>query len=152
MSHRKTDDKANKALDAQIDSGEDEELESQVAINQAEMQNSAAKLKQEVQSFLQRGSAEDAMKAACKISSKEVIEILVPVFNDIVAGGKLASDKFVNSLNANELDVCMKYIYKSMELLTKGTSVNISNVLALHEKVVQAAGVGAIVRVISDTN
>eukprot|EP00835_Amoeboradix_gromovi_P000964 NODE_36_length_31474_cov_0.342438.p20 type:complete len:154 gc:universal NODE_36_length_31474_cov_0.342438:5362-5823(+) len=152
MSHRKvTDDKINKALDAQVDSGDEDELESQNVINQQEILSKSAIIKQEIQSYLNRGCPEDAMKSACKDSSKHVIEALIPIFNDIVGSGKLSTDKFVSSLTTNELDVCMKYIYKSMESLTKGLPVNISNVLLFHEKVVNQAGVGSIVRVIADT-
>ncbi len=152
MHRRVTDDKINKALDAQVDSGDEEYGDIQATTNQLDIQSKAAQVKQDVQGFLNRGSPEDAMKAACKENSKQVIELLVPVFNDIVNTGKLGTDKFCQSLTTDELDVCMKYTYKSMEALTKGTSVNISNVLAFHEKVTQQSGVGSIVRVITDTN
>ena len=153
MSHRKVvDDKVNKALDAQVDSDDNDEQETLNIVTLQDIQTNAAKVKKEIQSFLDRGNAEDAMKAACKDATKGVIESLVPTFNDIVGSGKLGSDKFVSSLTTNELDVCMKYVYKSMEGLTKGTNVNISNLLAFHEKVVQQAGVGSIVRVIADTS
>ena len=155
MSHRKvTDDKINKALDAQVDSDDNDELDTaQAATNQQEQQTKATTIKKEVQSCLDRGQLEDAIKAACKDSSKFVIESLIPLFNDIIGSGKCNTDKFVNSLNTNELDACMKFVYKSMESLSKGTApnVNIQSILQFHEKVCLVGGVGSIVRVITDT-
>jgi actin related protein 2/3 complex subunit 5 len=53
----------------------------------------------------------------------------------------------VKALDNDELDLLLKYIYRGMSLPDQYTS---SNLLMWHEKVVEAAGLGSIVRVLTD--
>lgn len=57
-------------------------------------------------------------------------------------------EEAVKSLSPELLDVLMKYVYKGFESPSEGSS---GHLLLWHDKVYNLAGVGCIVRVISDT-
>nr|SVE74539.1 EOG090X0HLA [Daphnia barbata] len=56
-------------------------------------------------------------------------------------------EEAVNALDSDQLDVLMKYIYRGFETPSEGSS---GQLLAWHEKVHAVAGVGCIVRVLTD--
>ena len=56
-------------------------------------------------------------------------------------------EEAVNALDRDHLDILMKYIYKGFETPSEGSS---GHLLAWHEKVHAVAGVGCIVRVLTD--
>ena len=56
-------------------------------------------------------------------------------------------EEAVNTLDRDQLDILMKYIYKGFETPSEGSS---GHLLAWHEKVHAVAGVGCIVRVLTD--
>lgn len=56
-------------------------------------------------------------------------------------------EEAVNSLDRELQDILMKYIYRGFETPSEGSS---GHLLAWHEKVNAAAGVGCIVRVLTD--
>ena len=56
-------------------------------------------------------------------------------------------EEAVNALDRDQLDTLMKYIYRGFETPSEGSS---GHLLAWHEKVHAVAGVGCIVRVLTD--
>ena len=56
-------------------------------------------------------------------------------------------EKIVDSLNEDEIDTLMKYIYRGFENSNVGNS---GNLLVWHDKVYIKGGAGSIVRVLSD--
>ena len=56
-------------------------------------------------------------------------------------------EEAVNALDRDQLDILMKYIYRGFETPAEGSS---GHLLAWHEKVHAVAGVGCIVRVLTD--
>ena len=56
-------------------------------------------------------------------------------------------EEAVNTLDHELLDVLMKYIYRGFEFPSEGSS---GHLLAWHEKVHAVAGVGCVVRVLTD--
>nr|SVE73286.1 EOG090X0HLA [Ceriodaphnia reticulata] len=56
-------------------------------------------------------------------------------------------EEAVNALDREQLDILMKYIYRGFETPSEGSS---GHLLAWHEKVHAVAGVGSIVRVLTD--
>ncbi|XP_019871320.1 actin-related protein 2/3 complex subunit 5-A [Aethina tumida] len=57
-------------------------------------------------------------------------------------------EEAVNSLDIEQIDVLMKYVYKGFEFPSEGSS---GHLLLWHEKIYNVGGVGCIVRVLSDT-
>lgn len=58
-----------------------------------------------------------------------------------------AVDSAVKKLDPDQRDVLMKYIYRGFENPSEGSSAHL---LLWHEKVFEEAGVGSIVRVLTD--
>ena len=56
-------------------------------------------------------------------------------------------DSAVKKLDSDQRDVLMKYIYRGFENPSEGSSAHL---LLWHEKVFEEAGVGSIVRVLTD--
>lgn len=56
-------------------------------------------------------------------------------------------EKIVDSLNEDEVDTLMKYVYRTFENPNVGSS---SNLLIWHDKVYNKGGVGSICRVLTD--
>lgn len=56
-------------------------------------------------------------------------------------------EEVVQSLDPDQVDVLMKYIYKGFEVPSEGSSAHL---LSWHEKAFAAGGVGSIVRVLTD--
>ncbi|KAF2359013.1 Actin-related protein 2/3 complex subunit 5 [Trinorchestia longiramus] len=61
--------------------------------------------------------------------------------------GKAKMDDIISQLDQSLLDVLMKYIYRGFESPSEGSSATL---LQWHEKVFNVAGIGCIVRVLSD--
>lgn len=61
----------------------------------------------------------------------------------------LQMDSAVEELDNDSLDVLMKYVYRGFEFPSDGSS---GHLLQWHEKVYAKGGVGAIVRVLTDTS
>lgn len=57
-------------------------------------------------------------------------------------------DDIISTLDIDLLDVLMKYVYKGFEIPSEGSS---GHLLVWHEKVFGVAGVGSIVRVLTDS-
>ena len=56
-------------------------------------------------------------------------------------------DSVVKTLDSDQKDLLMKYIYRGFEAPSEGSSAQL---LFWHEKVFETAGLGSIVRVLSD--
>jgi actin related protein 2/3 complex subunit 5 len=56
-------------------------------------------------------------------------------------------DSVVKTLDSDQKDLLMKYIYRGFESPSEGSSAQL---LFWHEKVFETAGLGSIVRVLSD--
>ena len=57
-------------------------------------------------------------------------------------------DEIISLLDTDLLDILMKYVYRGFEIPSEGSS---GHLLVWHEKVFAAAGVGSIVRVLTDS-
>ncbi|EGG05498.1 uncharacterized protein MELLADRAFT_36782 [Melampsora larici-populina 98AG31] len=56
----------------------------------------------------------------------------------------------LSNLNSDQLDWLMKYIYKSMSLITMDSNTPSAVLLNWHEKLTELSGTGSIVRVMTD--
>lgn len=108
---------------------------------------------QEVKKLIQSGKSADALKqllSTAPLGTKNqlikdkaydlVIQVLLGVRASEV-------DKCIQNLDTDQLDVLMKYIYRGFESPNEGSS---GHLLVWHEKVFALAGVGSIVRVLTD--
>ena len=84
----------------------------------------------------------------CAYKNQTVKDSIFAFILQIIASVKTNEvDKIVDSLTEDELDVMMKYIYKAFE---HPSAANCANLLVWHDKVFNKAGVGSIVRVLTD--
>ncbi|XP_056632072.1 actin-related protein 2/3 complex subunit 5-C [Diorhabda carinulata] len=108
----------------------------------------------EVNSLLQKGKQLDALKvvlnnAPLGIKNQQIKENAFNLaFKVLIAIKPSQIEEVVNSLDADSLDTLMKYVYKGFEYPSEGSS---GHLLLWHEKIYNIAGVGCIVRVLSDT-
>ncbi|XP_058958149.1 actin-related protein 2/3 complex subunit 5-A-like [Pocillopora verrucosa] len=107
----------------------------------------------EVKNLLMQQKNAEALKAAltnAPIMSKnqatkdKAFGIVLRVLTAVKAA---EVDKCVKILDKNEQDVLMKYIYRGFAEPTEGSSATL---LTWHEKLLAVAGLGSIVRVLSD--
>jgi actin related protein 2/3 complex subunit 5 len=99
------------------------------------------------------------LKVSINITTKVQFIILIPfvppfqdaalnvVMRVLMSVKSSQMEEAVNSLDRDLLDILMKYIYKGFETPSEGSS---GHLLAWHEKVHAVAGVGCIVRVLTD--
>lgn len=107
----------------------------------------------EVKKLIQAGKSADALKqllSTAPLSSKNQVikdkanELLLQLLLSVRASD---IDKSLLGLEPDQLDVLMKYIYRGFETPNEGSS---GHLLVWHEKVFALAGVGSIVRVLTD--
>lgn len=79
-------------------------------------------------------------QSAKHINTQTVMEALLAVRT-------IDMSNIVKTLDSNQLDTLMKYIYKG---LSYPEVFNSSTLLAWHEKTLESAGLGSILRVLSD--
>ena len=109
---------------------------------------------QEVTGYLMQGKNSNAFKAALlnppvntkNTAAKDAAAQLVLRVLTSMKSSEIQSA--VDSCDTDTLDVLMKYIYKNFSLGIDGQ--NCASLLTWHEKVVAKAGVGCIVRVLTD--
>ena len=107
----------------------------------------------EVKRLIQSGKSADALRqllSTAPLSTKNQVikdkanELLLQVLLGVRAS---EIDKCLIGLEADQLDILMKYIYRGFETPNEGSS---GHLLVWHEKVFSLAGVGSIVRVLTD--
>ena len=107
----------------------------------------------EVQALLTGGKLQDALRhviANAPVASKnqQVKDRALKVTMKVLLSFKSVDiDQAVKSLNQDQLDVLMKYIYKGFESPSEGSSAVL---LTWHEKAYSQGGMGSIVRVLTD--
>jgi len=107
----------------------------------------------EVIQLLNQGKAIDALKnclrnAPVTSKSQQVKDSAMAVTLRVLMTIKSSQiDEVVQSLDPDQVDVLMKYIYRGFELPTEGSSAHL---LSWHEKTFAVGGVGSIVRVLTD--
>lgn len=108
----------------------------------------------EVNGLLQKGKQLEALKvvlnnAPLGIKNQQIKENAFNLaFKVLIAIKPSQIEEVVNALDADSLDTLMKYVYKGFEYPSEGSS---GHLLLWHEKIYNIAGVGCIVRVLSDT-
>eukprot|EP01135_Chromosphaera_perkinsii_P005708 Nk52_evm8s359 gene=Nk52_evmTU8s359 len=113
------------------------------------------KREQEVRRLVSMGNLENALKTALSEPPTTAKDVNVKTLNCETVMSVLTAYKgneignAVKSLNSEELDILMKYIYKGMGNPESGNSPIL---LSWHEKTVEHAGLGSIVRVLTDKN
>ncbi|XP_020620032.1 actin-related protein 2/3 complex subunit 5-like [Orbicella faveolata] len=107
----------------------------------------------EVNNLLMQKKNAEALKAAltnAPILSKNQAtkdKAFAVVLRVLTAVKSAEVEKAVKTLDKNEQDVLMKYIYRGFAEPTEGSSATL---LTWHEKVLASAGLGSIVRVLTD--
>ncbi|XP_066260640.1 actin-related protein 2/3 complex subunit 5-C [Euwallacea similis] len=108
----------------------------------------------EVKNLLQKGKLIDALKvvlinAPLGSKNQQIKENALNLTLRVLLSIKPSQiEEAVNSLEEEQLDILMKYVYKGFENPSEGSS---GHLLVWHEKVYNVGGVGCIVRVLSDT-
>ncbi|KAK9727437.1 arp2/3 complex subunit [Basidiobolus ranarum] len=109
----------------------------------------------EVRQILSRGQHAQALSRALEDPPygqdvQESKDIATQVVMEVLSSTKLSDiPTVVKSLNPEELDVLMKYLYRGM---ASPELYNCSVILSWHEKVIATTGLGSIVRVLTDRN
>lgn len=107
----------------------------------------------EVKKLIQSGRSADALKqllSTAPLSTKNQVikdkanELLLQLLLGVRAS---EIDNCLTGLETDQLDILMKYIYRGFETPNEGSS---GHLLVWHEKVFALAGVGSIVRVLTD--
>lgn len=106
-----------------------------------------------MQSLLNGGRNLEALKAALKNAplrtkhqpTKDRATQLV--MRVLCATKAVDIDKIIQSLDRDQLDLLMKYVYKGFEFPSEGSSAQL---LTWHEKLFNVGGLGCIVRVLTD--
>lgn len=89
---------------------------------------------------LENAPIEKAFVSAKNIHTQTVMEAILAVkSNDI--------SSVLSNLSNDQLDILMKYIYKGLSI---PESFNSASLLSWHEKTLELAGLGSIVRVMTD--
>jgi actin related protein 2/3 complex subunit 5 len=122
-------------------------------MNSLEPQSPVGVDEQEVRRLLQSGKKAEALRSiltAAPVSTKNqqakdrAFDLMMSVFMAFKSG---EIDAAVEKLEPELSDILMKYIYRGFENPSDGSSANL---LVWHEKVFAVAGVGSIVRVLTD--
>eukprot|EP00123_Amoebidium_parasiticum_P001627 comp12771_c0_seq1/m.7899 comp12771_c0_seq1/g.7899 ORF comp12771_c0_seq1/g.7899 comp12771_c0_seq1/m.7899 type:complete len:152 (-) comp12771_c0_seq1:107-562(-) len=105
-----------------------------------------------VRSFMRGGQNDKALKSAIADppykAEKAVKDKNVKLVAEVLASFKSADIAgAVGALDENEKDTLLKFVYRAMEFPAE---TNTASLLAWHKAIVEAAGEGAIARVISD--
>jgi len=107
----------------------------------------------EVITLLNQGKAIEALKnclrnAPLGSKSQQVKDSATSVTLRVLMSIKSSQiEEAVQSLDSEQVDVLMKYIYRGFEAPSEGSSAHL---LSWHEKTFAVGGVGAIVRVLTD--
>ncbi|KAK2192313.1 hypothetical protein NP493_34g03018 [Ridgeia piscesae] len=107
----------------------------------------------EVQTLLSQGKNVDALKVALRnppVTSKNqaVKDKALQVVMRVLLQFKSSDiDNAVKSLDSPTKDILMKYIYRGFEIPAEGSSAQL---LTWHQKVFALAGLGCVVRVLTD--
>lgn len=107
----------------------------------------------EVQGMMAKNRATDALQyvlANSPLNTKDQAvkdRALQSVLKVLLSFKAAEIEAAVKSLDQNKLDVLMKYIYRGFESPSEGSSAQL---LIWHEKVLAAAGLGSIVRTLTD--
>ncbi|KAI0227521.1 Actin-related protein 2/3 complex subunit 5 [Lamellibrachia satsuma] len=107
----------------------------------------------EVQTLLSQGRNVDALKVSLRnppVTSKNqaVKDKSLQVVMRVIMSIKSSDiDNAVKSLDSPTKDILMKYIYRGFEIPAEGSSAQL---LTWHQKVFASAGLGCIVRVLTD--
>uniref|UniRef100_A0A0P6EM95 Actin-related protein 2/3 complex subunit 5 n=1 Tax=Daphnia magna TaxID=35525 RepID=A0A0P6EM95_9CRUS len=107
----------------------------------------------EITNFINQGKNIEALKTVLRnapISSRNqmIKDAALNVVMQVLLSVKSSQiEEAVNALDRDHLDILMKYIYRGFETPSEGSS---GQLLAWHEKVHAVAGVGCIVRVLTD--
>ncbi|XP_032790868.2 actin-related protein 2/3 complex subunit 5-B [Daphnia magna] len=107
----------------------------------------------EITNFINQGKNIEALKTVLRnapISSRNqmIKDTALNVVMQVLLSVKSSQiEEAVNALDRDHLDILMKYIYRGFETPSEGSS---GQLLAWHEKVHAVAGVGCIVRVLTD--
>lgn len=107
----------------------------------------------EVTQLLQQGKYADALRTvliSAPLGSKnqQLKDHAFNVTSKVLMAIKASQmDEIISTLDIDLLDVLMKYIYRGFELPSEKSS---GHLLVWHEKVFAVAGVGSIVRVLTD--
>jgi len=107
----------------------------------------------EVQGMLSKNRATDALQyvlanSPLNTKNQAVKDRALQAVLKVLLSFKAAEiEAAVKSLDQNKLDVLMKYIYRGFEIPSEGSSAQL---LIWHEKVLAVAGLGSIVRTLTD--
>lgn len=107
----------------------------------------------EVSTFIQAGKYSDALKLVIKHSNNvgrkhPSREQFAKLFLQVTLNVKTSDiESIVNTLELDEIDVLMRYIYYGFEHPSEGSS---SHLLTWHDKACNRGGVGSIVRVLTE--
>ncbi|ORX76445.1 Arp2/3 complex 16 kDa subunit ARPC5 [Anaeromyces robustus] len=144
---------ANRKLNVDIDEDFEEEVEADVGVDNLAKYNS---LCDDVKSNILKGDLSSAIKRAVSeafISKKAPQDIrercISTVIEAMCAVKTLEIPTIVKQLTNDELDILMKFVYVGM---ASPEVYNSSILITWHEKIVNVAGLGCIVRVLTDRN
>ncbi|ORX60837.1 Arp2/3 complex 16 kDa subunit ARPC5 [Piromyces finnis] len=142
---------ANRKLNVDIDEDFEEDVEVEV-----DNYTKYRSLCDDVKSNILRGDLNSAIKRAVSenfISKKAPSDIREACISTVIeamsAVKSLEIPTIVNQLNSNELDILIKFVYVGM---AQPEIYNSSILITWHEKIVNVAGLGCIVRVLTDRN
>jgi len=116
-------------------------------------QGGAVASEDQIGSWIQQGKNVEALQALLSqapIANKNQQEkdmALALVMRVLLSIKSTSVDSAVKKLDSDQRDVLMKYIYRGFENPSEGSSAHL---LLWHEKVFEEAGVGSIVRVLTD--
>ncbi|XP_015909458.1 actin-related protein 2/3 complex subunit 5-B isoform X1 [Parasteatoda tepidariorum] len=108
---------------------------------------------QEIQNLINQGKHIDAMKnllrtAPTGTKNQCIKDAAFNLVLKVILSIKTSDiEKTVAQLDRDQIDMLMKYVYKGFENPSEGRSAHL---LAWHEKVYAAGGMGSIVRVLTD--
>nr|ACO10268.1 Actin-related protein 2/3 complex subunit 5 [Caligus rogercresseyi] len=129
----------------------DEESESSPGHNNNNNNNndeSLLEVERTVNAFLSGNKVLEALQVLLASSPVSSSDPLLPLLMRTLLSVKQAQvEGIVQSLDVDQRDVLMRYVYKGFEVPSEGSS---GHLLTWHEKIFEASGIGAIVRVLTD--
>ncbi|GIY83109.1 hypothetical protein CEXT_748561 [Caerostris extrusa] len=108
---------------------------------------------QEILNLVNQGKHVDALKillrsAPITTKNQSIKDVAFNLILRVILSIKTSDiEKTVSQLDRDQIDMLMKYVYKGFENPSEGRSAHL---LAWHEKVYAAGGIGSIVRVLTD--